>query len=582
VTTLPSFPLIPDLSASDIQLHALVDYLFLHGALDHKAYHNRVLGLLASTDIYETQHSAEKWAHHLSNRGMGFDARLQMAMVLAKLTGLAEIPRVLLRIELKKAVELQNITQLREIHASTTAIVLRPALKTFFGTPREQISLIQAARSACSALQTWTAAQPRPQRAQNDTPKSGRAFLLMLSWIPANAETGAHLKQLASYSRALALAAKARNEGPVRIRVIFTYENITFWLAQNFQSYSKPGAKVIEDTVLEALEGLDVAFDILHLLPPHYDTTAAWLQATVDAVDDFNPDSVIRWYGFYASNFTASVIQQKYPMLGIQFNANNAIDKFAHILLNQGDLKESHKSDPRWRNHLIPVEVLPRRLTFTRADCELPEKSFVIASTLSGKRLEKSITMLTPERLAELLSVFERHPNLKWLWIGVHDVELLRAHDPELCRLIDTDRIRCIEFSDDLRALYEHCDLYVHLPAMFGGGMGVAMAIVEHRAVLAHAGTDPCNFLAPDTVVEGWDLFMQTLDRLITSPDERAQITQEQETWLAEKHSLAAVGQELLDYIAQARGIFEVSQDRQGTDLSQPHQSIDDLKNTQG
>ena len=566
--------LVPSLSANDTQLHALVDYLFMNGAFDHKAYHDRVLELLAHQEPMDTQHSPETWAHHLTNRGLGFDARLQMAMVVAKLTGLMTIPTIVLRVELKKAIATKDISRLREIHASTTAIVLRPKLKAFFGTTGEQICLVQAANSACTALQSWTAALPRSEPAQDTPAKVGRSFLLMLSWIPANAETGAHLKQLASYSQALALACQAGGEGPVRIRVMFTYENMTFWLAQNFQSYSTPGANVIKDTITEALDGLDVDFDVIHVLPPHFDTTQDWITATLDKIDAFNPDCVIRWYGFYASNFTAPVIHKKYPMLGIQFNANNPVDRFSHILLNQGDLKETHKNDPRWRNHLIPLEVLKRRLTFTRAECDLPENCFAIATTLSGTRLERAILVLTPDKVEQLLSVFERHSNLKWLWIGITDPESLRNHHPELRRLIDTDRIRCIPFSDDLRALYQHCDLYVHLPSMFGGGMGVAMAIVEHRAVLAHAGTDPCNFLAPDTIVEGWDVFLQALDTLILSSPERDRIAQEQKAWLDEKHGLAAVGQEVLGYVSQARQIFKDTQDTQTQDGLFPNRAI--------
>lgn len=163
--------LVPSLSANDTQLHALVDYLFMNGAFDHKAYHDRVLELLAHQEPMDTQHSPETWAHHLTNRGLGFDARLQMAMVVAKLTGLMTIPTIILRVELKKAIATKDISRLREIHASTTAIVLRPKLKAFFGTTGERICLVQAASSACTALQSWTAALPRSEPAQTHRPR---------------------------------------------------------------------------------------------------------------------------------------------------------------------------------------------------------------------------------------------------------------------------------------------------------------------------------------------------------------------------------------------------------------------------
>jgi hypothetical protein len=42
----------------------------------------------------------------------------------------------------------------------------------------------------------------------------------------------------------------------------------------------------------------------------------------------------------------------------------------------------------------------------------------------------------------------------------------------------------------DLRAIHQHTDLYVHLPGMGAGGMGIAMAIAEAVPTLLERGTD--------------------------------------------------------------------------------------------
>jgi hypothetical protein len=61
----------------------------------------------------------------------------------------------------------------------------------------------------------------------------------------------------------------------------------------------------------------------------------------------------------------------------------------------------------------------------------------------------------------------------------------------------------------DLRAIYEHCHIYMHLPAMAGGGMGMAMAIAEGIPVLAKHGTDAANFIDEDLLyrdsAEAWE-----------------------------------------------------------------------------
>ncbi|MFZ7094087.1 hypothetical protein [Primorskyibacter sp. 2E233] len=550
-----------DLEQSDIYLHACLDLLLMKAAMDHPSYQKLAMALMTSPEVLETAHSPSDWAYHITGRtGLAFDARFIAAVVIARLTQQPQILHKFLDIELEPLDKTHDLALLRRMHATMTGALLRPLLKTAMGAPKEQMRLVAESDRVLQMMQDWTAANMVQDAAPTEH-KEGTSILLLLSWIPAEPNTGAHLKQIVSYTHGLMMAGQEQGRSPVRVKLLLTYDNSTTWLVRNYQAYSRGSAAIIESAVKEALDPeMADNFSVEHILPQHHDRVEDWLQTIVSSAEDFAPDAVIRWFGFYASNAVAPALHHRFPTLGIQFNANNPVDRYADVLLNQGQLDPKKASDTRWRNHRIPLEVLPRRLDLPRSAFDLPEGVFTMVSTLSGGRLEKAVTQLSAERLGALMDMLDARPDLLWLWVGVHDVETLRAHDPRLRARIDAGQIRCLQFAEDLRALYQHCDLYVHLPAMAGGGMGVAMAIEEDMAVLCHAGTDPCNFLPDTTIPTAWEPFFKELETLIASPQARRAYADQQRDWLRDKHGLTGVGHEVLDYIDEAIALHGASE----------------------
>lgn len=557
-----------DLSQDDLHLHATLDFLFMQATVDRPNYNATVKSLLALETQYQTRLSASDWARHISGcaHAMGAEIRYVAAAVIAWLTGTPDILHRLIDIEKDAALgepaknRPPDLERLRQLHATLIASVLRPLLKRPLGSSKEQTRLDQDAKQVRLALQEWTATHLKPDfnNVQPDnTNQNGMSILLVLSWFPADPHKGAHLKQIMSYMHGLMIACRETGQTPVRIKLLLTYDNHTTLLAQNFQSYSRSNAQLIEDSIRNAL-GQDLAedFSIEHIIPQNYENTEAWLKTLLTCVEDFKPNAIVRWYGFYATNAIAPALHARWPVVGIQFNATNTVDPYADILLKQGTLTpDLAATDLRWRSHRIPLEVLPRRMEMTRAQTELPEDAFTLVSTLSGGRLEKAILSMNMPHLNDILALFDTYPDLIWVWVGVVDSQQLKNHDPRLASLIETGRIRCVAFSEDLRAFYRHCDLYVHLPRMAGGGMGVAMATAEDVAIVCHAGSDPCNFLPEDTIANDWEHFYELLTQTIESPDLRQSIATKQAQWLETSHSIRGIGHEVLDFINTAQEI---------------------------
>ena len=208
-------------------------------------------------------------------------------------------------------------------------------------------------------------------------------------------------------------------------------------------------------------------------------------------------------------------------MIALQFNARNAIDAYAHICLSQGDKPIVATEDPRWRPHAIPLEVIERRDSLSRDAVRNGHDGLLTVTALAGGRLESAIEAYDDGRIARIGDLFRRWPTLRWDFIAVVDSAKITARHRILHDLVMADRIRLLGSQPDLRAYYQHADVYAHPPGMSGGAMGVAMAIAEGLPVIAHSGSDPCNFLPPDLVSHDFLEFMDLLDRLLRQPDLR-------------------------------------------------------------
>lgn len=374
-------------------------------------------------------------------------------------------------------------------------------------------------------------------------------FLIIISWVPADMFIGAHLKQLGSYSYGiLEYLNKINRSG--KIKILITYENSTPNLKNGIQTISDRSIDIINDALFKDAKSHKDKLEIVHSHPNQFDNVADWLTNISREIFEFSPSCILKWYGIYTSALFSEILFNHYPVIGIQFNKGNSIDRFADILLNQGNFSESlMEIDSRWRSHHIPLNVLPKHKNYVANDFNFDVSKKIMTSVLSGDRIISALKLLADDMQDDLCSILLNNSDLIWILVGVTDVEKL-PH--KIQKLIELKKVFTISFLEDVRSFYKFCDFYVHLPNMAGGGMGVAMAVEEDTPVVAYQGTDPCNFLYPEYIADDWSSFIEIINNCVDSIDFRNTMIANQKKWLHDHHDLEAVGKEVYQFINEA------------------------------
>jgi glycosyltransferase involved in cell wall biosynthesis len=146
-----------------------------------------------------------------------------------------------------------------------------------------------------------------------------------------------------------------------------------------------------------------------------------------------------------------------------------------------------------------------------------------------------------------------QNAEVAWLFVGVDQPELLAALTPPWQGLLAAKRIRYLPFRSDLRAVYEHCDIYVHPFSVVGGGMGIAMAIAEGIPALVGHNSDAASFIPNALLYQNQDDLLARLGYLVAAPQQRHKVAARQRGHIETHHSLAAVSEYLYPILCLAR-----------------------------
>ena len=171
-------------------------------------------------------------------------------------------------------------------------------------------------------------------------------------------------------------------------------------------------------------------------------------------------------------------------------------------------------------------------------------------------RLEKGLLKDDGEALKFVIAFLEEHPSAVWLLVAIEDPAAFAEKIASYVPAAVEGRLRLLPVVPDLRAIYEHCQIYVHLPPLGGGNMGIAMAVAEGLAVLAGAGTDGANTLHPDQVFSTPRQAANMLRRLAADPDLRRLRAQRQQLKIERRHSVRASGVALARFVTGGGDAF--------------------------
>ena len=184
-----------------------------------------------------------------------------------------------------------------------------------------------------------------------------------------------------------------------------------------------------------------------------------------------------------------------------------------------------------------------------------PAAALRVVTVLTQGRLERGLMKDGGADLEFVVGFLRQHPRAAWVMVGLGDPNAFAAEIA--ARIPDgvNGRLRLLGVVPDPAAVFAHCQIYMHPPALGGGAMGAAMAIAAGAPVLARAGGDISNLLpAGHAYVDAAQAGVR-LRRLATDDDLRQRWLIAQQRTLARDHSIAAAARALHPVIAEARAL---------------------------
>lgn len=461
-----------------------------------------------------------------------------------------------------KWAQLAKADNLSAMHFHRNVLMAALAGASPFGTPRPPVRqrltqyidtlnarlavrLSQLRLSGLSKLH----ASARPER-----------ILILLAMLPSDRLRNAHLRQTASYASAIAL-----QPGVQSVHIVVSQEFHLMGEDFSFQGFGDVIGTVVDtkpcpESWVQAVKDvlLDSEADALGKITFHAPTPDATLypyRSSLQEIRRFQPDVVLSFLGFMGSEVIPAVIHRHVPILGVQFNGLNPEPENCDLVLAQGHVDLARKRSPeRWRNQQIPIRPFPKRETLGREAVTSRAIETVIVTALSVGRLENLLLRFEQKLLREICEFLSSQSDqVGWLFVGIHEPKRIEALPGPWQKLMASGRLRLEGYVPDLRAVYEHCDIYAHVPESPGGGMGIAMAIAEGLPTLVPRFADAANFMPREYCVDNNQELFTQLDALLKSERHRRDMAKAQLDAMSRQFDLRKVGIELLNHLELAR-----------------------------
>lgn len=281
-----------------------------------------------------------------------------------------------------------------------------------------------------------------------------------------------------------------------------------------------------------------------------------YVEAVLQSIDDYAPHCVINYHGTVDDSFIFSnAIYKKYPFIYHQTNILQRPRYDSDLCLSNGQIV--HQGHPlphpeRWVNGVIGFTPFKKQRSYDKSELAFGHHSSVMVTV--GNRL--------PIELQEnfcgiALRALNKHKDLAWVLVGpingpIESLETCAKNFPDEIR----QRIYHIPFEKDLRALYEHCSIYLNA-FRAGGGTSISLAISEALPINCLTGCDIEMALPPEEVSQDLESYEARLQRLIEDPENAKRIGAYCREWFADKVSVENGARHLLECASIATGRFE-------------------------
>ncbi len=390
-----------------------------------------------------------------------------------------------------------------------------------------------------------------------------RRVMILLGCLPNDTIRSSHLRQVCSYAAAI-----ARHKEIESVAIVTSLETLIEGPDWQFLGLTPDLCRVVGlsppttswisrwGSAVGELAGTEVSRKICVFSPARTEGVYSY-SATLHEIMQFSPDVAIMFLGILSTRLLPELLYPHFPIISVQFNVHNPEPRLSDLVLSFGDSDEFQKrSRPDiWHTQLPPVLPFPKHSNLARSRVRGNE-DVLIVSALSYGRLEYAL-MLNSGAFAQGVAAFlSTNPRVGWLFVGVDRPESLNSLTPAWRTLEEDNRVRYLAFAHDLRAIYEHCDIYVHPPCIGSGGMGIAMAIAEGIPALVEQNSDAAAFIARELAYRNQEDLFERMAALIVRPGDRAKIAAVERRDLEFRHSLAAVSDYLYPFLGDARSRF--------------------------
>nr|WP_314859067.1 glycosyltransferase [uncultured Undibacterium sp.] len=180
-------------------------------------------------------------------------------------------------------------------------------------------------------------------------------------------------------------------------------------------------------------------------------------------------------------------LYQHYPILALNISSIAPCGNFDLWLSPESEAKDAVTCAKRdlcfnlsKNAYYHPFRTIPKMklASLHRGLLQLTEDHVILITV--GSRLEKEIS---GEWAASMLDIYTVFPNLVWLIVGAN------GQIPSALQAASPNYIKPLPSQDNLRGIYDCCDIYVNPPRL-GGGFSVAEAMAQGLPALAFVDTD--------------------------------------------------------------------------------------------
>ncbi|MCL7945140.1 hypothetical protein [Marinobacter sp. ATCH36] len=378
----------------------------------------------------------------------------------------------------------------------------------------------------------------------SDKKKSERdSVLFLLGHAQPLKNVGSHWRQAISYAYGYALEFPETD-----VYLVVTNECATKDFEFNLHALPKDWRVILMGQVSSVIGQTLPGNMKINLKDPFQDN---YLSDICETLLCIRPSITFFWLGFFQSEIPLKGLAKISKLFAIEFQAGNEPSKYSKYIFSQGKFENrgNDQGEFFYIEHPIPLIPESKSLVRNKTDVCIGNRK-VFVTTLGNGRIESALQRYNDRFLTKFRDFVIKN-NIIWVFIGVKDKSKC-LNSEVLNDLYDKGYLHFYQFVDDLRSFYEHCEAYVHLPLLNGGGWGIALAAIEKVPCLVSLGTDADNFLPDEALYnpEDEDIFWSKVEALFKD-DQFRNILVEKQVSCINNHSPRNVAKRLYFSVSQ-------------------------------